>query len=106
LALITVVNSNCIAILAIAFNRLAKGSLTKGKRCTKVKVFVASLADINKALANKAKTDLYTKLLKHFHEFLDVCSCIDANKLLLMQRKGIDYKIVFKEENGCTLKVL
>jgi hypothetical protein len=60
LALITIVNSNCIAVLAIAFNYLAKGSLTKGKRCTKVKVFVVSLANINKALTNKAKTDLYT----------------------------------------------
>jgi hypothetical protein len=51
----TIVNSNCIAILAIAFNCLAKGSLTKRKRCTKVKVFVASLANINKTLVNKVK---------------------------------------------------
>jgi hypothetical protein len=106
LALITAVNSNCIAVLAIAFNRLAKGGLTRGKRCTKVKVFAASLANINKALANKARTDLCTKLLKHFHEFLDVCSCTDADKLLLMRRKGIDYKIVLKEENSYTPKVL
>jgi hypothetical protein len=106
LALITVVNSNCIAVLAITFNRLAKGSLTKEKRYTKVEVFVASLVNINKALANKAKTDLCTKLLKHFYKFLDVYSCTNANKLLLVQRKGIDYKIVLKEENSCTLKVL
>jgi hypothetical protein len=106
LALITIVNSNCIAVLAIAFNRLAKGSLTRRKRCTKVKVFAASLADINKALANKARTDLCTKLLKHFYEFLDVYSCTDANKLLLMRRKGINYKIVLEKENSYTLKVL
>jgi hypothetical protein len=106
LALITTVNSNYIAILAIAFNRLAKGSLTKGKRNTKVKVFVASLANINKTLANKAKANLYTKLLKHFYKFLNICSCTNANKLLLVQRKGINYKIILKEENGYTLKVL
>ena len=106
LALITAVNSNCITVLAIAFNCLAKGSLTRGKRNTKVKVFVASLANINKALANKAKADLYTKLLKHFYKFLDVYNCIDANKLLLIQGKGINYKIVLKEENGYTPKVL
>jgi hypothetical protein len=106
LALITVVNSNYIAVLAIAFNCLAKSSLTKRKCCTKVKVFITNLANINKALANKAKTDLCTKLLKHFYKFLDICSCTNANKLLLMQRKGINYKIVLKEENGCILKVL
>jgi hypothetical protein len=69
-------------------------------------VFITSLANINKALANKAKTNLYTKLLKHFYKFLDVYSCTNANKLLLMQRKGINYKIVFKEENNYILKVL
>ena len=69
-------------------------------------MFAASLADINKALANKTRTNLYTKLLKHFYKFLDVFSCIDTNKLLLLQGKGIDYKIVLKEENSCTLKVL
>jgi hypothetical protein len=106
LALITVVNNNYIAVLAIAFNCLAKGSLTRRKYNTKVKVFIASLVNINKALANKAKTDLCTKLLKHFYKFLDICSCINANKLLLIQRKGINYKIVFKKENSCILKVL
>ena len=83
LALITIVNSNYITVLAIAFNCLAKGSLTKRKRYTKVKVFVASLANINKALANKARINLYTKLLKHFYKFLDIYSCTNANKLLL-----------------------
>jgi hypothetical protein len=50
----------------------------------KVKVFAASLANINKALARKAKIDPCTKLLKHYYEFLDVFSCTDANKLLLL----------------------
>jgi hypothetical protein len=106
LALITIVNNNYIAVLAIAFNRLAKGNLTKRKHYTKIKVFVTSLVNINKALANKAKTNLYTKLLKHFYKFLNVYSCTNVNKLLLIQRKGINYKIIFKKENSCILKVL
>jgi hypothetical protein len=79
--------------------------MLKGKAHTKVEVFVASLVDINKALVVKARTDPYTKLPKHFHEFLDVCSRIDANKLPPLQGKGRDYKIVLEKENGYTLKI-
>jgi len=80
--------------------------MLKGKARTKVEVFIASLADINKALAVKARTDPHTKLPKHFHEFLDVCSCTDADKLPPLQGKGRDYEIVLEKENGYTLKIL
>ena len=46
-------------------------------------MFTASLADINKALTNKAKTDPYIKLLKYFYEFIESFSCKKANELVL-----------------------
>src|SRR5271168_1626573 len=90
-----------IAVLAVAFNRL-----TKGKLRTKVEVFATSMANINKALAVKVKTDPYTKLLEHFHEFLNVFSCTDTNKLLLLRSERIDYSINLEKKDGKTLKVL
>ena len=48
---------DCIAISAVTFTHL-----TRGKRRGKVEVFSASLADINKALAPKTRTDPRTKL--------------------------------------------
>jgi hypothetical protein len=64
------------------FNCLVKGRILKGKAYIKVKVFIVSLVDINKALVVKARIDPYIKLPKHFHKFLDIYSYIDANKLL------------------------
>jgi hypothetical protein len=46
--------SAAIAILVTGFHLL-----TRKKHYTKVEVFAASLADINKALSNKVKTDPY-----------------------------------------------
>ena len=69
-------------------------------------MFAVSLTDINKALTVKAKTNPYMKLLKHFYEFLDVCSRTDADKLPPLRGKGIDYEIVLEKENGRTLKIL
>ena len=105
-ALITAVINNCIAVSAVAFNRLAKGRVTKGKAYTKVEVFAVSLADINKALALKVKTDLCMKLLKHFYEFLDLYSCTNTNKLLLLQGKGVNYRITLKKKDRKMPKVL
>jgi hypothetical protein len=56
--------------------------MLKGKAYIKVKVFIVSLVDINKALVVKARIDSYTKLPKYFYKFLDVYSYIDTNKLL------------------------
>ena len=92
---------NCIAVSAVAFNRLAKGKLR-----AKINVFSANLADINKALRTKTRTDFRTKLLKYFHDFLDLFSRINADKLPLFRGKEIDYKINFEKKNGKTLKVL
>ena len=59
----------------------------------KIEVFSASLADINKALSKKIKIDPHMKLLEHFHEFLDVFSYIEADKLLLYYSREIDHRI-------------
>jgi hypothetical protein len=56
-------------------------------------VFIASIANIEKALRLKSITEPYTKLLKHYSEFLDVFNYIEANKLLLLYRLGVDYYI-------------
>jgi hypothetical protein len=58
--------------------------MLKGKTYIKVKVFIVSLVDINKALVVKVRIDPYIKLLKHFYKFLDIYSYIDTNKLLLL----------------------
>ena len=44
---------------------------------------MASLANINKALTNKVKTDPYIKLLKYFYEFIESFSYKKVNKLVL-----------------------
>ena len=56
-------------------------------------MFVASIADIKKALYLKSTTDPYIKILKHFSEYLDLADYIEANKLLPLCRPGIDYYI-------------
>jgi hypothetical protein len=89
-----------VAVSAIAFHRL-----TRGKLRSKVEVFAASLADINKALARKAKIDPRTKLPKHYYEFLDVFSCTDADKLPPLRGKGIDHGVALEKEDGKTPKV-
>ena len=64
------------------------------------------MVDINKALSKKAKIDPYIKLLEHFHKFLDMFSCIDANKLPLFYSREIDYRIDLEKEDRKVLKVL
>ena len=54
---------------------------------------MASIADIKKALRLRSTTDLYTKMPKHFSEYLDVADYIEADKLLLLCRPEIDYCI-------------
>ena len=68
-------------------------------------MFTASLADINKALTNKVKTDPYMKLLKYFYEFIESFSCKKANELALQCREGVNHKIQIKKVNRQELKV-
>jgi hypothetical protein len=71
-----------------------------------VEVFAASIADINKALMNKVKTDPCTKLPEHFHEFLGMFSREKAAELPLYCRAGVDHEIQLESVNGQEPKVL
>jgi hypothetical protein len=69
-------------------------------------VFVASIADINKALMNKVKIDPCTKLLEYFYKFLEIFSREKAVELPLYYRVGIDYKIQLESIDKQEPKVL
>ena len=56
-------------------------------------MFVASIANIKKALRLKSTIDPYIKILKHFSKYLDITNYIEANKLLPLYRLGINYYI-------------
>ncbi len=51
------------------------------------------MADINKALESKTKTDPRTKLPKHLYEFLDLFDSANAEGLPLLRGDGVDHKI-------------
>jgi hypothetical protein len=92
--------STAVAVSAASFDWL-----TRGKRRTRVEVFAASLADINKALTNKAKTDPRTKLPKHFHEFIESFSREKANELAPRRGEGVDHEIRLEKINRQEPKV-
>jgi len=78
-----------IMVSATAFNLWKKRSqVRKG-----LQVFAASMADINKTLAVRKRTDPRTKLPVHFHELLDVCSHEKAEVLPPTRGTGIDHAI-------------
>jgi hypothetical protein len=64
------------------------------------------LADINKALSNKVKTDPYTKVPEHFHEFLEEFSQKRVDELALHHRVRINHRIYLKKVDGKEPKVL
>jgi hypothetical protein len=90
---------------AVAVSALSFGRLTRGKRRTKVEVFAASMADINKALMNKVKTDPRTKLPEHFHEFLEMFSREKAAELPPYRGAGVDHEIQLESGDGREPKV-
>ena len=90
---------DCVAILVVVFSRYARGRL-----CSKVKVFAASLADINKVLSHKTRTDPRTKLPQHYYEFLDVFNRTDAEKLPPLRGKGTDHSIELEKKDGKELE--
>jgi len=85
--------SRPIAISAIAFK-----SYTRQKQ--KVQIFAASLADIQKALRPKEKSDPYTKLPLQYHEYLDIFDQQAAEKLPPLRGAKIDHKIELNQVDG------
>lgn len=72
---------------------------TKGK-LRPAEVFAASMADINKALAAKQRTDPRLKLPSQYHKFLDVFDYIQAEKLPPLRGNGTDHAIQLETIKG------
>jgi hypothetical protein len=61
-----------------------------------VKIFAASIADIDKMLKPKVSIDPREKLPAEYHEYLDVFSRTLAERLP-PQRPGINHKIILEK---------
>src|SRR5271163_2167307 len=83
---------NCAAVPAPAFSHL----LRKSRRNSSIKVFSASIADIDKMLKPKAPVDPRENLPAEYHEYLDVFSRTLAERLP-PSRPGIDHKITLEK---------
>jgi len=69
----------------------------KEEKQKKIEVFLASMANIEKALTSQKKTDLRTILSDHYHEFLDVFNHTMAEKLPPLRGEGTDHQIELEE---------
>ena len=65
----------------------------------KLQVFSASMADIQKALSLRKNMNLTTKLPTHYHKFLKVFDCTEADKLLPLRGERVDHSIMLKQVN-------
>ncbi len=78
----------------------------KEKKQKKIKMFLISLTDIEKALTSQKKTDLRTILSDHYHEFLDVFNRMMAERLPPLREEDTDHQIELEEVNEKESKVL
>ena len=69
-----------------------------------MKVFIISLRDIEKTLESKKHFDLTVKLLKEYHQFLDVFSRQKADTLSV--HWSYDHKILLEDRKQLTFEVL
>jgi len=83
---------DCREVSAASYNLLRKKS--------KIQVFAASMADIQKALTVKKHSDPKTVLPEHYHKFLDVFSRNLADRLPPLRGKGIDHQIQLENVDG------
>ena len=83
---------NCASVSAPAFGYL----LRKSRRDNSVKIFSASIADIDKMLKPKVLIDPREKLPAEYHDYLDVFSRTLAERLP-PPRPGIDHKITLEK---------
>lgn len=70
----------------------------KSKR-HEVNIFAATLADINKALQSKVRTDPRKKLPPHYHEFLPAFDRQQADQLP-PHRAGVDHSITVEKDSS------
>ena len=88
-----------------AISATALKSYLRPKWKGKIEVFSASIADIQKALKEKTKTDPSTKLPNYYHEYLDIFDQWEAEKLPPKRGQGIDHKIELIQTDGKTPEV-
>ncbi|KAI1004395.1 hypothetical protein K3495_g3815 [Podosphaera aphanis] len=70
-----------------------------------IQVFAASMADINKALAGKQRSEPIAKLPVQYHEYLDVFNHRRADLLPPLRGQGIDHGIKIENFHGKEAKV-
>ncbi|KAJ6439220.1 retrovirus polyprotein [Purpureocillium lavendulum] len=86
------------ATFAGLVRRARKENEKEGKRDQRgLRVFSASMADIEKALAPKKRTDAREKLPTHYHEYLSVFDRDEADRLP-PHRPGSDHRIVLETD--------
>jgi predicted aspartyl protease len=74
--------------------------MIKKRKNQKAQVFAVSMADINKALRVKQKTDPKTKLPAYFHDLLKAFDQKEADKLPPLRGSGVDHTIKLEEVDG------
>jgi len=77
----------------------------KEEKQKKIKVFLISMINIEKALISQKKTDLRTILSDHYHKFLNVFDHMITEKLSLLREEGTDHWIKLKKINEKESKV-
>jgi len=77
----------------------------KEEKQKKIKVFLISMINIEKALTSQKKTDLRTILSDHYHKFLNVFDHMMTEKLSSLREKDTDHQIKLKKMNEKELKV-
>ena len=93
-----------VQVSAISFHEIQtrkKGRKSLQTDRKKTTVFVASMADINKALAVKRYTNPKEKMPTHYHDWLDVADRKAAERLPPVRGIGVDHAIELeRDENG------
>jgi hypothetical protein len=80
--------------------------LRKSRRNNSIKIFSASIADIDKMLKPKVPIDPCEKFSTKYHNYLNIFNRILAERLLSF-RPDIDYKIILEKNfNGKDSKIL
>lgn len=83
---------NIFSILAKAFELIFKMKYQRRE----IQMFVANLANIDKALKSKIKTNSRIKFSTHYYDYFKVFDSKKADKLSLMRKREVDYSIKLK----------
>ena len=89
-------------ISATAYLTLIQRQQKQGK----LQVFSVSMADIQKALSLRKNMNLTTKLSTHYHKFLKVFDCTEADKLPPLRGERVNHSIMLKQMNRKNSNIL